>query len=103
MSLTMLSPGSRVNAVTGSGSTPLGRVAGAYQINVDGQQTTATQTYNSVIGNPGFSRDAIAEFEMITSRFDATQGRSLGVQVNAVSKSGTNTYAGSVAGYFRND
>jgi hypothetical protein len=103
MSLTMLSPGSRVNSVTGSGSTPLGRVAGAYQINVDGQQTTATQTYNTVIGNPGFSRDAIAEFEMITSRFDATQGRSLGVQVNAVSKSGTNTFSGSAAGYFRND
>ena len=103
MSLTMLSPGSRVNSVTGSGSTPLGRVAGAYQINVDGQQTTATQTYNTVIGNPGFSRDAIAEFEMITARFDATQGRSLGVQVNAVSKSGTNIFSGSVAGYFRHD
>ena len=103
MSLTMLAPGSRVNSVSGSGSTPLGRVAGAYQINMDGQQVTATQTYNSVIGNPGFSRDAIAEFEMITSRFDATQGRSVGVQVNAVSKSGTNTFSGSVAGYFRND
>jgi hypothetical protein len=53
--------------------------------------------------NPRYSRDAIAEFEFIANRFDATQGRSMGVQVNAVTKSGTNTPAGTFAGYFRND
>src|SRR5262249_35805172 len=45
----------------------------------------------------------IAEFEMITTRFDATQGRTSGVQVNAITKSGTNVYSGTLAGYFRND
>jgi hypothetical protein len=51
----------------------------------------------------GFSRDAIAEFEVVANRFDATQGRSSGMVVNAVTKSGTNTYAGSFGGYFRDD
>lgn len=35
------------------------------------------------------SKDAIAEFEFVANRFDATQGRSAGVQVNVISKSGT--------------
>ena len=54
-------------------------------------------------GQPKFSRDSIAEFEYVTSRFDATQGRSLGVQVNAITSGGTNKYAGTVSGYFRSD
>jgi hypothetical protein len=63
---------------------------------------TNTITYAS-IGQPKFSRDAIAEFELVSSRFDAAQGRSAGVLVNAVTKAGTNTYAGTVSGYFRDD
>src|SRR5258705_168215 len=54
-------------------------------------------------GQPRFSKDTIAEFEVITNRFDARQGRSTGIQVNAITKSGTNTAAGSLAGYFRDD
>jgi hypothetical protein len=54
-------------------------------------------------GSAKFSQDAIAEVEFITSRFDATQGRSGGVQVNAVTKSGTNTFTGTVSAYFRDD
>ena len=52
---------------------------------------------------PGFNRDAIAEFEVIANRFDATQGRSAGMLVNAVTKSGTNTFNGTFGGYFRSD
>ena len=52
---------------------------------------------------PRYSRDAIAEFEFVSNRFDATQGRSAGVQVNAITKSGTNTPAGTFSGYFRDD
>ena len=73
-----------------------------FQINMDGQQVT-----NSVAGpvrsQPRYSRDSIAEFEFVTNRFDATQGRSMGVIVNAVTKSGTNTPAGTFSGYFRDD
>ena len=54
------------------------------------------------IGRP-FSRDAIGEFQFLSSRFDATQGRSTGLQVNAITKSGTNVAAGLFSGYFRDD
>jgi hypothetical protein len=54
------------------------------------------------MNQPRFSRDSIAEFEFVSNRFDATQGRSPAAVVNAVSKSGTNTFTGLMSGYFRN-
>src|SRR5439155_24285383 len=42
-------------------------------------------------------------FALVSSRFDATQGRSIGIQVNAVTKSGMNVYRGTVSGYLRDD
>ena len=70
-----------------------------YQLNMDGQQVTQTM---GIGGQPLYSRDAIAEFQFISNRFDATQGRSTGVQVNAVTRSGTNAFDGQFSGYFRN-
>jgi len=102
LDLTLLAPGSRANAV---GDTPLGQVGttqqgfGSFQLNVDGQQITQN-CCSGAGGQPRFSQDAIAEFQYI-SQFDATQGRSAGVQINVISKSGTNTGAGAVSGYFR--
>jgi hypothetical protein len=94
--LTMLAPGSRQNASTDQ----LG-AAGTYQLNVDGVQVTQNQTAN--FGQPRYSKDAIAEFEYITNRFDATMGGSSGTLINAVTKSGTNRFAGTFSGYFRDD
>ena len=54
-------------------------------------------------GQPTFSQEMIAEFQFISNRFDATQGRSSGVQVNVITKSGTNRFAGSFRGNFRDD
>jgi hypothetical protein len=99
--LTLLARGSQNNAVADNQPTPLERRN--YQINVDGQQVTQNIASGGGVGNPMFSRDAIAEFQFIANRFDATQGRSSGVQVNAITKSGTNTPAGTFSGYFRND
>ena len=96
MDLTMLAAGSRVNAVAEDPG-----ANGTYQINVDGQQMTQTTGWG--FGQPRFSRDAIAEFEFIANRFDATQGRSNGLQVNAITKSGTNALSGSFSGYFRDE
>ncbi|HKC54830.1 MAG TPA: carboxypeptidase-like regulatory domain-containing protein, partial [Vicinamibacterales bacterium] len=79
LDLTMLTPGARTNSV---GEAPvLGDGRGTYQLNVDGQQVTNYVQFNRA--NPRYSRDAIAEFEFVANRFDATQGRSMGVQVNA--------------------
>ena len=104
MDLVMLAPGSRTNAIldlpVDSGGT---QARGDYQINLDGQQVTQLNTFATLAGQPRFSRDSIAEFEFLPSRFDATQSRSAGVQVNAITKSGTNSFSGSFSGYFRDD
>jgi Carboxypeptidase regulatory-like domain/TonB dependent receptor len=94
--LTMLAPGSRQNA---SGD-ELGAL-GVFQVNVDGLRVTQNQTAG--FGQPKYSKDAIAEFEFVANRFDATQGGSSGTMVNAITKSGTNALSGTFAGYFRND
>jgi hypothetical protein len=46
--------------------------------------------------------DAIREFEMATSSYDATFGRNPGAQVNVVTKSGTNEFHGSLYEFHRN-
>jgi Carboxypeptidase regulatory-like domain len=74
----------------------------AFQLNLDGQQIT-NKVASSGFGQPKFSREAIAEFQIITNLFDITQGRSTGVQVQAISKSGTNNLRGAAYGYFRDD
>jgi Carboxypeptidase regulatory-like domain len=73
-----------------------------FQLNLDGQQITQ-KIAGSGFGQPRFSREAIAEFQIVTNLFDITQGRSAGVQVQAISKSGTNTNSGSFYGFFRDD
>src|SRR3989442_10152654 len=76
---------------------------GYSQTKVDGQDVTTS--YHSSVDSeqPTYSRDAIAEFEVIANRFDASQGRSAGMLVNAVTKSGTNIFASTFGGYFRSD
>jgi hypothetical protein len=73
-----------------------------FQLNLDGQQVTNNGAF-STVGQPRFSREAIAEFQVITNMFDVSLGRSTGVQVQPVSKSGTNIRTGAVYGYFRDD
>jgi hypothetical protein len=96
--LSLLAPGSRQNAITNDEP---GTGLGSFQLNVDGLRVTQNQTAG--FGQPKYSKDAIAEFEFIANRFDATQGGSSGTLVNAVTKSGTNALSGSFSGYFRND
>ena len=104
--LAMLAPGARANAMTDGKPTQGGGTASGnrrdFQMNLDGQQVSQNLAVGSA-GSPLFSRDAIAEFQLVSSRFDATQGRSSGVQVNAITKSGTNTFSGGLSGYFRDD
>ena len=99
MDLTLLAPGARRNE--GGGMAQFRQ--GYAQTNVDGQQVTINYHSQTDSEQPGFSRDAIAEFEVVANRFDATQGRSQGMIVNAITKSGTNVLSGSFGGYFRDD
>jgi hypothetical protein len=100
MGLALLAPGSRTSPTA---TTPMpdrnGGEAREFQLNMDGQQVS------NEIGTgaqPRYSQDAIAEFQFLSNRFDATQGRTSGVQVNAITKSGTNQLSGLFRGNFRN-
>ncbi|MBF8300021.1 MAG: TonB dep Rec protein, partial [Acidobacteria bacterium] len=97
MDLTMASAGSRSNA---SSEVPQDR-QGYFQTNVDGQSVTLTVCCAQ--NQPRYSKDSIAEFQLATNRFDATQGRTMGMLVNAITKSGTNIMAGTLGSYFRSD
>jgi hypothetical protein len=73
----------------------------AYQLNLDGQEVK--QECCIGFGQTKISREAIAEFQIITNMFDITQGHSTGMQVQAITKSGGNALTGSAFGYFRDD
>ncbi|MGI4758132.1 MAG: TonB-dependent receptor domain-containing protein, partial [Janthinobacterium lividum] len=49
------------------------------------------------------SIDAIAEVRVLTNNYTADTGRAAGAVINIVTKSGTNTFHGSLYEYFRND
>src|SRR6516225_2052511 len=99
MELSKLVKGITANDVT---NTPGVSADDMFQLNLDGQQITQ-KIAGSGFGQPRFSREAIAEFQIVTNMFDITQGRSAGMEIQAISKSGTNQIAGNFYGYFRSD
>src|SRR5581483_8242017 len=99
MELSKMVKGITANDVT---NTPGVSADDMFQLNLDGQQITQ-KIAGSGFSQPRFSREAIAEFQIVTNMFDITQGRSAGIQVQAISKSGTNINSGSFYGFFRDD
>jgi hypothetical protein len=90
----------------------LGR--GDADINVNGQRSTSNNVLidGTEANSPGTNTtpsltvpppDAIQEFIVQTSMYDASQGRNSGGNVSVVTKSGTNQFHGNVFEYFRND
>src|SRR5262249_21043134 len=102
LQLSTMVKGITANQITDT-STPNGssRTA-AFRVNLERQETTQ-ETSVTGFGQPGISRDAIAEYQIVTNMFDVTMGRSVGLQVQAISKAGSNNYGGSMYGYFRSD
>jgi len=94
MGLALLAPGSRTSP-TNATQAPLpdrhGGDTREFQLNVDGQQVSSELGAGN---QPRYSQDSIGEFQFIANRFDATVGRSTGVLVNAITKSGSNTFSG---------
>ncbi len=69
-------------------------------INFAGSGTGADAGIYPGIGIP--NPDALEEFKIQTSTFDASYGRNPGANVNVVTKSGTNSVHGSLFEFFRN-
>jgi hypothetical protein len=106
LELTLLVPGA-VPAAQGSASS----VRGDFAFNVNGAREDSNgflldgvynvdPKLNSLGVNPPV--DAIREFEVLTSTYDASFGRNVGGQVNVVLKSGANSFHGSGYEFFRN-
>jgi Carboxypeptidase regulatory-like domain/TonB-dependent Receptor Plug Domain len=90
----------------------LGR--GDADINVNGQRSTSNNVIidGTQVNSPGTNStpsltvpppDAIDQFIVQTSMYDASQGRNSGGNVAVVTKSGTNRFHGNLFEYFRND
>src|SRR5262249_23931751 len=99
MELSKLVKGITANDV---GNTPGVSRDDDFQLNLDGQQITQ-KVAGSGFGQPKFSREAIAEFQIVTNMFDITQGRSTGIQVQAITRSGAHNLSGRSYGFFRRD
>jgi len=104
--LSLLVPGA-VPAASGSA----GSVRGDFAFSVNGAREDANNflldgVYNldPKLNTFGVrpSVDAIREFEILTSTYDASFGRNPGAQVNVVSNSGSNNLHGSAFEFFRN-
>jgi outer membrane receptor protein involved in Fe transport len=100
------------NATTlGKGSTDIsvnGASPGQNSLYMDGVSITNSSSNGNISGNTNdpaiglVEPDAIQEFKVQTSMFDAGFGRNAGASVNVVTKTGTNNLHGSAFEFFRN-
>jgi hypothetical protein len=94
-----------VALVPGARGNPGAIQAGASGSDMAKYQVDGVDISNQCCGgsNTAYSQENIAEFQVLTNRFDAEHGRVNGAVINAVTKSGTNQWRGAGFGYFRND
>ena len=95
----------------GKGSTDIsvnGSSPGQNSLYMDGVSITNSSSNGNISGNTNdpaiglVEPDAIQEFKVQTSMFDAGFGRNAGASVNVVTKTGTNDLHGSAFEFFRN-
>lgn len=106
LELSLLTPGAAPAAQGSAGS-----VRGDFAFSVNGSREDANNFLLDGVYNvdPKLNTfgvkppvDAIREFEVLTSAYDASFGRSAGAQVNIVLKSGTNRFHGTAYEFLRN-
>jgi hypothetical protein len=90
MQLTQLAPGVNAGGSSGGGTRIGG--AGYNNITMDGVSTVDTSNNGQMLN---MSIESIAEVKVLTQSYQAEYGRFSGLQVNAVTKSGTNRFHGS--------
>ena len=74
--------------------------AGGRNVNVT---VNGVDNKDNTVGGPVMQLplEAVQEFVISTQRFSAVNGRSEGAAINMITKSGSNSYHGSIFGYFR--
>src|SRR5882724_6841453 len=93
-------PGARVSLSEENGISVNGARGSDNNVILDGGTNVDVYTGTPAsLPNP----DALQEFSVVTSSFDAEYGRSAGSLVSAVIKSGANSYHGTAYDYLRND
>ncbi len=90
----------QVGALTTSGLSFSGQNGRANSVQIDGVDNNDT-TSNGV--RPTISQEAVSEFQINRSGYNAEFGRATGGVINIVSKSGTNEFHGNAYNYFRNE
>jgi hypothetical protein len=83
LELTGLAKGMTANTVSRTDPGVGGNMSG-FQLNLDGQEIT--QGVYASFGQPAISRDAIAEYQVVTNLFDVTMGRSNQIQIQAITR-----------------
>ncbi|HZY07257.1 MAG TPA: carboxypeptidase regulatory-like domain-containing protein, partial [Ilumatobacteraceae bacterium] len=99
--LIFLTPGITTN-VTGEGTTvsAAGSNGASNTYLIDGM----SNDQDSLGGARGdYSPDAIGEFQVMSSQFDAQYGQASGAIINVLTRSGTNDFHARVSGYYRAD
>lgn len=105
LELALLTPGAAPSAPGSAGS-----VRGDFAFTVNGAREDANGflldgVYNldPKLNTPGVRPpvDAIQEFEVLGSTYDASFGRNAGGQINVITRSGTNDVDGTLYGFFR--
>lgn len=95
-----LSPLSRGGAIAG-------QLGSSTNYTIDGMNAKNPTSAGSTTSRSGapytISIEAVREFKVVTNQYDVTYGRAGGGTVSAVTKSGTNTFTGSVFGYLRSN
>ncbi|MCW3462768.1 TonB-dependent receptor [Chitinophaga nivalis] len=89
----------RYNNVTLDGA--INNDAIGFSPSLGGQSNTSGQPGSSTRSNP-VSLDAIQDIQVLLAPFDVKVGNFLGGSINAVTRSGTNEFHGSIYGYGRN-
>ena len=88
------------------GVTPAGYVNGGRSdqanVTLDGVDVNEQQTGDAFFSVLRTTPDALQEFRVVTTNPNADQGRSSGAQISLVTKSGTNSFHGSLYEYHRN-
>ena len=77
-----------------------GQPTAANNIVFDGANNTDDQRGSNVGGQTRAANESIQEVQILTNQFDAEWGRASGAVINAVTKSGTNSFTGSAFNFY---